>query len=117
MGNKKHSAQNLSDHLPVMTYVRLLEKKEGWRYDGNFSLKGWKPKTESDETGFGRMIVGSLDDAQDLMGDISIEDITKNLPSAAGAVEFESTGGSKKLVKKTKEHLESREEFARMTKN
>ena len=90
-----------------MTSVRLAEKKEGWRYDGNSALKGWKPKTESDETGFGRTIVGSLEDAEDLMGDISIEDITKNLPSAAGAVEFESTGGSNKLVKKTKEHLEA----------
>ena len=41
------------------------------------------------------------------MGDISIEDITKNMLSAARAVEFESTGGGNKLVKKTKEHLEA----------
>ena len=53
------------------------------------------------------MIVGSQEDAEDLMGDISIEDITKNLPRAARAVEFESTGGGNKLVKKTEEHLEA----------
>ena len=53
------------------------------------------------------MIVGSLEDAEDLMGSISIEDITKNLPRAARAVEFESIGGGNKLVKKTKVHLEA----------
>ena len=43
------------------------------------------------------------------MGDISIEDITKNLPNAAKAIEFESTGGGNRLIKKTKEHLEAEE--------
>ena len=81
--------------------------KEGWRYENNSALKGWKPKTESDETAFGRLIVGSLEDAEDPMGDISIEDITKNLPNAAKATEFESIGGGNKLVKKTEEHLET----------
>ena len=38
------NAQNLSDHWPVMTYVRLPEQKEEWRYEGNSALKGWKPK-------------------------------------------------------------------------
>ena len=85
------AAQNLTDHWPVMTYVRQPQRKEGWRYENNSVLKGWKPKTEGDETGLGRMIAGSLEDAEDLMGDINIEDITKNLPSAARAVEFEST--------------------------
>ena len=32
---------------------------------------------------FRRMIVGILEDAEDPMGEISIEDIMKNLPSAA----------------------------------
>ena len=41
------------------------------------------------------------------MGEISIEDITKNSPSAARAVEFESIGGGNKLVKKTRGHLEA----------
>ena len=54
------------------------------------------------------MLVGSLDDAEDLMGDIRIKDIAKNLPRAARAIEFESSrGGGNKLVKKTKEHLEA----------
>ena len=90
-----------------MTYVRLPQKKDSWRYENNSALKGWKPKTEGDETGFGRMIVGSLEDAEDLMENISIEDVTKNLPRAARAVEVESTAGGNKLVKKTKEHLEA----------
>ena len=52
--------------------------------------------------------MGSLEDAEDLMGDISIEDIVKNLPRAARAPEFESSGGEgNKLVKKTEEHLEA----------
>ena len=53
------------------------------------------------------MIVGSLEGAEDPMGDISIEDITKNLPNAAKAIEFESTGGGNRWIKKTKEHLEA----------
>ena len=44
--------QNLPDHRPLMTYVRLPHKKEGWSYENNSILKGWKPKTENDETGF-----------------------------------------------------------------
>ena len=40
------------------------------------------------------------------MGEISIDDISKNIPKAARAVEFESLGGGNKLVKKTKKHLE-----------
>ena len=75
-------------------------------------MKGWKPRTEADEAGFGRGLLGSLEDAVVLMEDISIEAITKNLPRAARAVEFESTGGRNKLVKKTKEQLEV-EKFAR----
>ena len=53
------------------------------------------------------MIVGSLEGAADLMGDINIEDVTKNLRNAARAVEFESSGGRNKLVKRTIEHLEA----------
>ena len=63
------NAQNLTYHWPVMTYVRLPEKKERWQYEGNSALKGWKPKTESDETGFGRMIVERWEDAEDVMGE------------------------------------------------
>ena len=54
------------------------------------------------------MIVGSLEDAEDPMGDISIEDITKNLPNAAKAIEFESTGGGNRLIKKRKSILRRR---------
>ena len=62
MGNEKYRGKDLqcskpNIHWPVMTYVRLPEKKERLQYEGNSALKGWKPKTESDETGFGRMIV------------------------------------------------------------
>ena len=53
------------------------------------------------------MIVESLEDAEDPMGDISIEAITKNLPNAAKAIECESTRGGNRLIKKTKEHLEA----------
>ena len=77
-------AQNLTDHWPVMTHVRLPHKKDSWKYQKNSIFKKWKPKTESDEAGFGRMIVDSLEDAEVKMGDINIEDITKKLPMAAG---------------------------------
>ena len=53
------------------------------------------------------MIVGSLEDAEDLMGDVNIEDKTKNLPKAARAIEFESTRGGNKLAKKSREHIEA----------
>ena len=86
-------AQNLTDHWPALTYVRLPQKNEGWRYENNSVLKGWKPKTEGDEAGFRRMLVAGLEDAEDLMGDISIEDMVKNLPRAARAIEFESSRG------------------------
>ena len=68
-------------------------------------LKGWRPKTESDETGFGRVIVEELEKAQDLMGEVL--DMTNNLPRAAEAVEFESRGGRNRMVRKTREHLEA----------
>ena len=83
-------AQNLTDHWPVVTYVRLPQKMENWKNQNNSILKGWRPKTESDEVGFGRIVVEEMEEAQDLMGEISIEDITKNLSKAARAVEFES---------------------------
>ena len=73
-------AQNLTDHWPMVTYVRLPQKKESWKNQHNSILKGWRPETESDEAGFGRMIVQELEEAQDLLGEVSIEDITKNLP-------------------------------------
>ena len=54
------------------------------------------------------MLVGGLEDAEDLMGNINIEDIAENLPMAARAIEFESSGGERaKMVKKTKEHLDA----------
>ena len=34
------AVQNLKDHWPVITYVRLPEKKEGWRYGCNSALQG-----------------------------------------------------------------------------
>ena len=61
----------------------------------------------SDEDGFGRMILKELEENQDIMGEISIEDITNCIPSAARALEFETNGGRDQLVKKTKEHLEA----------
>ena len=65
-------------------------------------------KKESDETGFGRMIVGSMEDAEDLMRKLSALKILRRiLPRAVRAVEFESTGRGNKLVKKTKVHLEA----------
>ena len=56
-------------------------------------------------------IVGSLEDAEDPMGDVSIEGITKKLLNAARAVDFESIGGGNRLIKKTKEHLEAEEKL------
>ena len=42
-------------------------------------LKGWRSEIETDQAGFGRIIVESLEDASDLMEDVSIEDITEEL--------------------------------------
>ena len=49
----------------------------------------------------------SLEDAEDMMGHLSIEDITKKLQMAARAFGFESTGGRNSMVRKTREHLEA----------
>ena len=89
-----------------MTSVRL-QRKKGWKYEDNSFLKRWKPNTESEETGFGTMILGSLEDTEDLILDLSIEDITKTLPKAARAIDFDSTEGRHKLRKETKEHAEA----------
>ena len=40
----------------------------------------------------------ALDDAEDLMADISIEDLVKNLPRAATATEFEASGGGRNML-------------------
>ena len=53
------------------------------------------------------MTVESLDDAEDMMGHISIEDITKKLPMAARAFGFESTRERNSMVRKTREHLKA----------
>ena len=100
-------AQNLTDHWPLLTQVRLPQKRESWKNQNSSTLTGWRPKTESDEAGFGGIIAQELEEAQDLIGEVSIEDITKNLPKAAKAVEFESRGGRNKMVRKTQEHLEA----------
>ena len=50
-------AQNLTDHWPVVTKVRLPQKSESWKSQNNSILKGWRPKTESDEAGFGKLFV------------------------------------------------------------
>ena len=83
-------AQSLADHLPVLTHLRLLEKNGESQHGSNSALKGWRPKTESDACGFGRVIVGSLE---------AVEDITECIPEAARAVEFESAGREKQFGK------------------
>ena len=80
--------RNLTNHWPVGTYVRL-PQKEMWMYKSFSVLKGWRPKTESDETGFGRMILESLEDASDLMDDVSIEDNSQELSNAVSAIKFD----------------------------
>ena len=96
--------RTFSDHWPV-TYVKVTAQETSWKNQNNSILKGWRPKTESDESEFVRMIVEGLEDAEDLTGEVSIEDITKNMPMAAKAIEFESAGGRNRLVKRTPEHL------------
>ena len=71
--------KNFKDHWPLVNYVRLPQKKETRKHKSFSILKRWRPKIESDATGFGRMIVESFEDASDLMGDVSIEDITEEL--------------------------------------
>ena len=105
-------AHDLTDHWLVLTYIKLPGKKEKWQHSGSSSLKVWRPKTTGDESGFGRMIVGKLEAAEDVMGEISIEDITKCIPNAARAVEFETTRGMINW-KKTAEHLEAEKNLRR----
>ena len=54
-------------------------------------LKGWRPKTESDECGFGSVIVERLEATQDVLFKVCIEDITECMPTAA-RVDFDSAG-------------------------
>ena len=51
--------------------------------------------------------MGSLEAAEDVMEEVSIEDITECILKAARAVDFESAGRRSGLVKKTTEHLEA----------
>ena len=82
MGNEEHSGKKLQSSKPYRSLAsddtcKITTQERSWRYENNSILKGWKPKTESNETDWGRVIVGSLQDSEDLMGDISIDDITK----------------------------------------
>ena len=70
-------AQNLTNHWPLLTQVRLPQKRESWKNQNNSTLTGWRPKTESEEAGFGRIIAEELEEAQDLIGEVSIEDIIR----------------------------------------
>ena len=51
--------------------------------------------------------MGSLEAAEDVMGEVSIEDITECIPKAASTVDIESAGRRNRLVKKTAELLEA----------
>ena len=59
--------QNLTDHWPVVTRKTSRGKKEKWKHSGNSNLKGWRPKTVSEESGFGKVIVENLEAAEDEM--------------------------------------------------
>ena len=76
---RKCCAQHLTDdHWLVLTHARLPEKKR----QCNSVLKGCRPKTESDECGFGRVIVESLETAEDVSGEVSLEHITECIPQS-----------------------------------
>ena len=53
------------------------------------------------------MIVESFEDASDLMCDVSMEDITEVLSAASSSSEFESSRKRSRIVKKSKEHIET----------
>ena len=70
-----------------------------WQHsNSNSTLKG-KPKAESDECGSGRVIVESLEAAEDVMGEVSIDEITECIPKAARAGDFGSAGWEKQMGK------------------
>ena len=69
--------------------------------------EGWRPKTECDEACFCRSLVESLEDAENILGEVSTEDMSKKWPKAARSFEFESARGGNKAVRKTLEHLEA----------
>ena len=85
-------AQNLTDH---------------WIETAILILKGLTPKTESDGCGLGRVILGILEAAEDVIEEVSIKTSQKYFPKAAGAVDFQSAGWRNRQVKKTAEHLEA----------
>ena len=78
-------AQNLTDHWPVLTHIRLPEKKKAVAKQQKFGLERREgAKTESDECGTGRVIVESSEAAEDTIGEVSIENITECIPNECG---------------------------------
>ena len=76
---KSCCAQNLTDHWLVLTHIRLFEEIGQWQQSSNSSLKGWRSKSER----LGRVIVERLEAAEDVMGEVNIENITDCIPIAA----------------------------------
>ena len=105
MGNEKYRGKDLQcpKHFRSLASTDLCKAagKEGYVARRQFSNK----RVETNEQKVMKL------DLEDVMGEISIDDITKNTPKAARAVDFESSGGGNKLAKKTKERLESEKKF------
>ena len=53
------------------------------RYMNSFSLQGWTTALLSDEVGSGISIMNEQEGGEDAVGDVSNEDITKDIPEAA----------------------------------
>ena len=66
-------AQNLTDH---------------WLETAILILKGLRPKTESDGCGLGRVILGILEAAEDVIEEVSIKDITEILSQSGRRSRF-----------------------------
>ena len=68
------------------------------KHSGNSNLKGWRPKTVSEESGFGKVIVENLEAAEDATREFKHRRHQKNLiTKAAIALEVESSWRERKM--------------------
>ena len=107
MGNNEHSGKKLLGS-GFDASLACADVHKATREKGEVAAQ-WEFKLEGVETENNRTTVEA---AEDVMGEISIEDITTCIPNAARAVEFETTRGIINWKMKA-EHLEAEKNLRR----